>query len=50
MITFAIATIAISIFLASVVAVSMYIRPTSASQQVIKRNPEQDLHEIIFVS
>jgi hypothetical protein len=48
MVTFAIATIIVSVFLVSVVAISMYIRPTSAPHQVIKREPEQDLHDIIF--
>jgi hypothetical protein len=52
MITFAIATIMICVFLVSVVAVSLYIRPASAPRQIqiIKRKPEQDLHDIIFAS
>lgn len=52
MVTFAIATIIVSVFLVSVVAVSMYIRPASVPQQIqiIKRKPEQDLHDVIFAS
>ena len=50
MVTFAIAIIMISVFFISVVAVSIYIRPSSAPQQIqiIKREPGQDLHDIIF--
>lgn len=49
---FAIAMIIVSVFLVCVVAVSMHIRPSSAPRQmqVIKRESEQDLHEIIFLT
>ena len=52
MVTFAIATIMISVFFVSVVAVSLYIRPASTLQQIqiVKHKPEQDLHDIIFAS
>jgi len=52
MVTFAIAMIMVGVFLVSVVAVSLYIRPASALQQIqiVKRKPEQDLHDIIFAS
>jgi hypothetical protein len=52
MITFAIAAIIVGVFLVSVVAVSLYIRPALAPRQmlIIKREPEQNLHDIIFAS
>lgn len=52
MVTFAIAIIMFSVFLVSVVAVSLYIRPAAAPQQmlIIKHEPEQALHDIIFAS
>jgi hypothetical protein len=50
MVTFAIAIIMVGVFFISVVAVSIYIRPSSAphQMQIIKREAGQDLHDIIF--
>jgi hypothetical protein len=48
MVTFTIAAIIVSVFFVSVVAISMYIRPTSVSCQSTSREPEQDLHDAIF--
>jgi hypothetical protein len=48
MVTFAIAMIIVGVFLVSVVAVSLYIRPSLSHQQVMQRESEQALHDVIF--